>query len=171
LDNKSDINDDKEKRLNEQHDLITDILKDPNSIVNISTFVGYLGKGSSEELLRLYLNTDFNEYIEVKKKDILTQRKVNDTIIPFGGTAIFVQGASKIRYVNVTVTDQPANFISGEISEKFLKPSIKSNNIRRSITNIETDKPLSSRIEHFLEDVEARPRETRNSRTCCTAAM
>ena len=88
---------------------------------NVVTFLGYIGKSESEEIIRLYTNIEFNEYLEIKKNDILHSEDVSNEVIEFGGTRIWVDAFSNIKRVYVEVTKQQAQFLTGLISHTHVR--------------------------------------------------
>jgi hypothetical protein len=159
--------------IKEQHDLVDEIIKDPNQIANITNFIGYRGKSNSEGVIRLYTSLEFNEYIEIKKEDIAAMRNVNDDVILFGGTAIFVDNTCEIKRVRIDTTKQQAMFLSGKVSESFITSTTGAHETPiepKSVTQ-KTTYDSSEQRAHFNYDdmISARPAQTRSSRTCCTA--
>ncbi|MGD9672109.1 MAG: hypothetical protein AB7U98_01365 [Candidatus Nitrosocosmicus sp.] len=88
---------------------------------NIITLLGYLGKPDSETSVKLYTNIEFNEYLEIKKSDIINIENVSDQVIEFGGTRIWIDIDSKVKHVNIKTSDMQAKFLKGRITKGFTK--------------------------------------------------
>ena len=111
-----------------EHELVKKIIKDINRPGNVTVLCGYVGKSGSDDLVRLYTDLQFGEYLEIKKVDILASKEVSDDVIPFGGTCIFVDDNTEIRKVKIETTKKQAMFLGGKISETFVKDNKKYKN-------------------------------------------
>jgi hypothetical protein len=86
-------------------------------------FVGYLGKTSPDDLTRLYLNEQLNEYIEVATNVTKTIQLGNEgsplvmLLIEDGANVEHVVRLSDRMYVSDQVA---ADFLAGEIAERYL---------------------------------------------------
>jgi hypothetical protein len=105
-----------------EHELVGKIIRDINRPGNVTVLCGYIGKSGSEDVVRLYTDLEFGEYLEIKKDDILASKEVSDEVIPFGGTCIFVDDNAEIRRVRIETTKQQAMFLGGKVSETFVRP-------------------------------------------------
>lgn len=158
------------KELIKEHDLIPEIIKDPNQVANITNFIGYIGKSNSEGIIRLYTSLEFNEYLEFKKEDIVAMKNVNDDVLLFGGTAIFVENTCEIKRVRTDTTKQQAMFLSGKVSEGLIISKTGAREARIEPYEV-TEKATSEQRAHVKYDdtISARPPQTRSSKTCCVA--
>ena len=63
-----------------------------------ATFVGYPGDSTTSGRKRLYLDIEFNTYIDVEEKDILLVKPVAREILEYGGVRIWVSRYTEIIY-------------------------------------------------------------------------
>src|SRR5574339_759670 len=103
-----------------EHDLAKKLLKDGKPVDYICV-KGYVGKSDSNDIIRIYLNLQFNEYVEINKSDILHAEEIDD--IEHGGTCIWVRKDAEITRVRVETTKQQAKFMQGEIAQAQLRPT------------------------------------------------
>jgi hypothetical protein len=76
----------------------------PNTIV----LRGYLGKGSTPRVWRLYLTARLDEYAEIQEDDILHRVSLPDD----QGTVIWVTRTTPVQYVRVQMQEIPANLVT-----------------------------------------------------------
>lgn len=81
---------------------------------------GYVGRSEDNDLVRLYLNLNFDEFVDVKKSDILHAEELSPNDIEMGGTCIWIKKESEIEHVKTQAIKQQAQFLDGEIVEKQL---------------------------------------------------
>lgn len=98
-----------------KHDLIKDQLFVKNE--PRATFVGYPGDSPFEGKKRLYLDIEFNTYIEIDEEDILLTQPVGSDVIEQGGVRIWVYKYSEVIY---------GGSFTQKISVKSLQEEIRS---------------------------------------------
>jgi len=108
-----------------EHELVKKLVKDGKP-VDYLTIKGYVGKSDSVDTIRLYLNKEFNEYIEVKKSDILYAEQISGEELEFGGTCIWIGKDTEIIKVTIDSKKQQARFMQGEITRAQLRPEFVS---------------------------------------------
>ena len=81
---------------------------------------GYIGKSDDNDLVRLYLNLNFDEFVEVKKSDILHAEELSPNDIEMGGTCIWIKKDTEIEHIKTQSIKQQAQFLEGDIVEKQL---------------------------------------------------
>jgi len=104
-----------------EHELVKKLVKDGKP-VDYLTIRGYVGKSDSVDAVRLYLSKEFNEYIEVKKKEILHAEEISAEELEFGGTCIWIDKDTEIIKVKVQFRKQQARFMEGDIVRTQLRP-------------------------------------------------
>jgi hypothetical protein len=103
-----------------EHELSRKLMKDGKPIEYL-TFKGYIGKAESDDTIRLYLNKQFNEYIEIKKIEILHAEEISKEDLEFGGTCIWIEKNTEISKVKIDSRRTQAQFMEGEITRSQLK--------------------------------------------------
>jgi hypothetical protein len=106
------------------HDLAEKLAKHPREPANAVRLVGYVGKSDSNDILRLYLNLNFNEYVDIPRNKILYAAEAPEKVLEFGGTYIWVSKDTDITHVRVESTKQQAKFLEGRISRKYMRRGI-----------------------------------------------
>jgi hypothetical protein len=88
--------------------LVASLVPDPSQgPVNAAVLAGYIGRGAEEGVWRLYLTPSLNEYVEVRKDEVLHRESLPDE----GGTQIWVRDDLNVRYVRSTAQRVPAGQI------------------------------------------------------------
>jgi hypothetical protein len=108
----------------EEHDVVKRLVKETRSPSETTMFMGYVGKSDSNDTYRLYLNLDFTEFIDIPKKSIRNAVGVSESIIPFGGTCIWVEKTAVLKYVHIESTSQQAEFLKGDIYNRYVRRSL-----------------------------------------------
>ena len=108
-----------------EHELARKLVKDGKPVDHL-TIKGYVGKSDSEDRVRLYLNKEFNDYIEIKKSDILHAEEISHEELEFGGTCIWLDKDAEITKVKIESKKQQARFMAGEITRAQLRPEFVS---------------------------------------------
>ena len=103
-----------------EHELVRK-LSQSGKPIDVIRIKGYVGKSDSNDIIRLYLNLNFNEYVEVNKNDIVHAEETDD--IEQGGTCIWINSKSEITRVKVESTKEQARFIEGQITTAQIKPT------------------------------------------------
>ena len=103
-----------------EHYLAKKLIKDGKP-VDYTCIKGYVGKSDSVDIVRIYLNLQFNEYVEINKSDIFHAEESDD--IEHVGTCIWVRKDAEITRVRVEATKQQAKFMQGEIAQAQLRPT------------------------------------------------
>ena len=83
---------------------------------------GYVGKSDSNDIVRIYLNLNFNEYVEIVKSDILHVEELSTDDLEHGGTCVWIRKDAEITNVKTESLKQQAQFLEGEIARAQLKP-------------------------------------------------
>ena len=103
-----------------EHELVRK-LSESGKPIDVIRIKGYVGKSDSNDTIRLYLNLNFNEYVEVNKSDIVHAEETDD--IEQGGTCIWINSKAEITRVKVESTKEQARFIEGQITTTQIKPT------------------------------------------------
>jgi hypothetical protein len=112
-----------------EHELAKKLVRDGKP-VDYLTIRGYVGKSDSEDKVRLYLNKEFNDYVQIKKSDILHAEEISQEELEFGGTCIWLDKDAEITKVKTQSKKQQARFMAGEISRAQLRPEFVSRAIQ-----------------------------------------
>ena len=93
--------------------LVAALVPDPSAGPPDTTVLhGYVGKSTSANRWRLYLDATLASYVEVSEDDILHHRQVADD----GGTLVWVPKSLELKVTRVSSTTIQAEFLSGAIA-------------------------------------------------------
>jgi hypothetical protein len=108
----------------DEHPIVGAIVgKDPLRVPDITSFIGYVGKSSSEDHIRLYSDLEFRNYLEIKRDDILHSEKLSDKVLEFGGTQLWIKADAEILHIEINQVKQQAKFLSGQITQRYVTPT------------------------------------------------
>ena len=105
-----------------EHELTKKLVKDGKP-VDYLCIKGYVGKSDSNDVVRIYLNLNFNEYVEIAKSDILHAEELSTDDLEHGGTCVWIRKDAEITNVKTESLKQQAQFLEGEIARAQLKPA------------------------------------------------
>jgi hypothetical protein len=96
-------------------DFVSKIVNDPKNPPNTLLLKGYIGASSEEGYIRLYLDSELSDYVEIPEASILHSQEIPKDKSPIGGSYVWIQRDAKVIHGPV-VTDRPkASFLEGRI--------------------------------------------------------
>jgi hypothetical protein len=97
-----------------------DLAFDPAEHPDARAVVGYVSGGPNSRAVKLYVNLDLHDYLEIRPNDILDRRTLgSDESLP--RVVLWLKGSAAVRAVRVFRVDAQAQFLSGRIAEQFLQ--------------------------------------------------
>jgi hypothetical protein len=121
------------------HELARELIKKVDNPPNLVMLIGYIGESKSQDRVRLYLNLNFDEYVEVLRKDIRHTKEADKDMIEFGGTCIWVDKTATITHTKLQASEVRAEFLKGTISTSYLRETRRA---RRGIFAFPMPPPL-----------------------------
>ena len=113
-----------EKRRLGEDPLVAALVPDPSEGPPDTTVLhGYVGKSTTADSWRLYLDHALTSYVEVAEGDILHHRQAADD----GGTLIWVPKSLELKVTRVSSTTIQAEFLSGAIAAGRMQPTAHAN--------------------------------------------
>jgi hypothetical protein len=86
---------------------------------DLALFWGFAADAGREGYARLYLNLQFNEYIEFETSAIVFSKDLGGQDRPFSGIAVWLRRSTTIQHVRVESLDLQRNFLQGTIPPAF----------------------------------------------------
>ena len=80
---------------------------------------GLLGRGEAENIWRLYLTLEMDEYVEFASSDVVHSQAVNESD-SLAGTSVWVRRGTTLRYTHVASRQVQADFLRGDITARHL---------------------------------------------------
>ena len=152
----------KEKDALKEHEIAGKVVKG-SGYGNATLLVGYIGKSDDDKSVRLYMNLNFDEYVQVPRESILHAANAPESVLPFGGTYLWIKKDDHITYVRVDSTKQQAKFLEGSISQglspsesvqmreavapRMLRPRPRRSNDRPCIASIDFSCPPTKNLD------------------------
>jgi hypothetical protein len=109
---------DKGDALDKEHEIVKKLIK-PGMPTDLTYFVGYLGKSTSPNHVRLYLSLTFDEWLDIPKDKILHHADVPEENLAFGGTCIWIPRDVEIIHTRNEITKMQAQFLEGEFMQAY----------------------------------------------------
>lgn len=107
-----------QKDLDKEHEIVRKLIK-PGTPVDFTYFVGYLGKSTFPNHIRLYLSLTFDEFLDIPKDKILHHADVPEEILAFGGTCVWIPRDVEVIHTRNELTKMQAQFLEGEIMQTY----------------------------------------------------
>jgi hypothetical protein len=96
-------------------DFVSKIVSDAKNPPSTLLLKGYVGASSEEGHIRLYLDPELSDYVEIAEAAVLHSQEMPKDKSPIGGSYIWIQRNAKVIHGPV-VTDRPkASFLEGRI--------------------------------------------------------
>lgn len=100
--------------------LVEALVPDPSQgPPNAAVLQGYLGKGTTERVWRLYLTPDLAAYVELPEDEILHSEKQPDD-----GTFVWVRKELRLTVHRLQAAQVQADFLSGPVADARLDPAV-----------------------------------------------
>lgn len=107
-----------------EHPLVTALAPDPEAgPPNTSVLHGYVGKSTTPNSWRLYLDATLASYVELAEGDILHHKELADE----GGTLVWVPKSLELKVTRVSSTTIQAEFLSGAIAAGRMRATGRAN--------------------------------------------
>ncbi|MBF0194163.1 MAG: hypothetical protein HQL71_06370 [Magnetococcales bacterium] len=78
-------------------DFVAGVVTDPNNPPNVMLLVGYPGQSSLEKHLRIYMNLELSDHIDIPEDDIIFKKEITSPENPFAPTYFWVNRDSEIK--------------------------------------------------------------------------
>jgi hypothetical protein len=112
------MNDERKPEI-KQDALVERLVADPAN-PGVKLLSGYLGRGDREGVWRLYLNLEFNDYLEIAEADILHVEKLGRDDASQAGAWVWVKRDASVDHVRGERRGAQGEFLGGAISSRFL---------------------------------------------------
>jgi hypothetical protein len=105
-----------------QDSLVERLVADPGN-PETKLLSGYLGKSDRDGVWRIYLNLEFNEYLEIAEGDILHVEKLGREGESQAGAWMWVTPGAAVEHVRPERRRAQGEFLAGDITALFLRRS------------------------------------------------
>lgn len=113
-----------EKGRLKENPLVSALVSDPNAgPPDAAVLRGYVGKSTTANAWRLYLDATLASYVEVSEDDILHHKEIADD----GGTLVWVPKSIELKVTRVLSATIQAEFLSGAIAAGRMRPAGRAN--------------------------------------------
>jgi hypothetical protein len=101
-------------------DFVSRIVSDPNNPPDALLLTGYLGKSSDQGYIRLYLDEELSDYVELPESGVLYAQEMSKEDSPLGGSYVWIQRNAQVIQGPVGPNRMTASFLSGRIQRQQL---------------------------------------------------
>jgi len=101
-------------------EFVSRIVSDPNNPPDALLLTGYLGKSSEQGYIRLYLDEELSDYVEIPEDAILHTQELLQDDSPLGGSYLWIQRNAQVIHGPVGPNRMTASFLSGRIQRQQL---------------------------------------------------
>jgi hypothetical protein len=85
-----------------EHVLAKTIIGEADKAGSVLRLSGYIGKSKSNRIIRLYLNLNFDEYVEIPKDSIIYATTTPPGVLEFQGTYLWINRDTDITYTDAS---------------------------------------------------------------------
>ena len=96
-------------------DFVSKIVTDPRNPPNTLLLKGYVGASSEEGHVRLYLDNELSEYVEIPEAAILHSQEIPKEKSPIGGSYLWIQRDASLIHGPASAERTKASFLQGRI--------------------------------------------------------
>jgi len=96
-------------------DFVSKIVTDPKNPPNTLLLKGFVGASSEEGHIRLYLDNELSDYVEIPESSILYSQEIPADKSPIGGSYIWIQRDATVVHGPVVADRPKASFLDGRI--------------------------------------------------------
>jgi len=96
-------------------DFVSKIVTDPKNPPNTILLRGFIGASSEEDYVRLYLDSELSDYMEIPEAAILYSQDVPKEKSPLGGSYLWIQRDASMIHGPVVAERPKASFLEGRI--------------------------------------------------------
>lgn len=100
-------------------DFVARIVEDPNKPPDLLLLSGYLGASSEEEHVRLYLDEELSQYVEIAQKSIRHTQEIPPEQSPLGGSLVWIDRGAEVMHGKAGAERRKASFFEGQIAQDF----------------------------------------------------
>ncbi len=98
---------------------VSEIAKDPKQLPNVLLLSGYLGDSSEEDHARLYLDPEFDNYVEIPNEGILYTQDIPEEELPLGGSYVWIEADADLTHGKVGTERHSGKFLQGQILQAY----------------------------------------------------
>src|ERR1051325_6053156 len=98
---------------------VDQIVKDPNNPPNALLLQGYLGASSEDKHVRLYLDPQLSDYVEIPEDAVLHTVNIPPEQSPLGGSYVWINADAELTHGKVGADRPKAKFLEGRIQQQF----------------------------------------------------
>lgn len=96
-------------------DFVSKVVTDPKNPPNTLLLKGFIGASSEEGHIRLYLDDELSDYLEIPESAVLYSREIAKEKSPVGGSYIWIQRDATLIHGPVATERPKASFLEGRI--------------------------------------------------------
>lgn len=104
-----------------EDEIVQALVPKPEDVPDSTLVVGFLGRSEDQDAWRIYITPTLDNYIEVKKADILNAVPLETAENPIGGTAVWLKKSAKVRQSRTRTREVQASFLKGNIVSRHAR--------------------------------------------------
>jgi len=109
----------KQNTSNRSGGFVDQVVKDPNNPPNALLLQGYLGASSEENHVRLYLDPQLSDYVEIPEDAVLHTVDTSAEQSPLGGSYVWINADAQLTHGKAGGDRPKAKFLEGRIQQQF----------------------------------------------------
>jgi hypothetical protein len=102
-----------------QDELVSKIVKDANQPPDALLLTGYIGQSSEAGHIRLYLDAQFGDYVEIPEDAVLHALEIPKQSSPLGGSYVWIKRDATVVHGKVGGDRPKSKYLEGRIQQDF----------------------------------------------------
>ena len=96
--------------------IVERLVPDPSVLPDVRVLTGFLGKSSRGSYWRLYVNPNFDDYVEFSEADVVHSHSIEAEGGRLGGTVVWLKREANLRRTRTASREAQADFLQGSIA-------------------------------------------------------
>jgi len=101
--------------------LVSNLVPNPAEVPETIVLTGFVGHGAQKDRLRVYVDAELSEYLEVSTSDVLYQQEGPIPQSPLKSSLVWVKASAQVRHVRTRAEKIEAEFLQGNITSTLLR--------------------------------------------------
>ena len=98
--------------------IVERLVPDPSALPDVRVLTGFLGKSSRGSYWRLYVNPNFDDYVEFNEADVVHTHSIDPDGGRLGGTVVWLKREANVQRTRTASREAQADFLQGSIATR-----------------------------------------------------
>jgi hypothetical protein len=104
--------------------IVERLVPDPSVLPDVRVLTGFLGKSSRGSYWRLYVNPNFDDYVEFSEADVVHTHSIEADGGRLGGSVVWLKREANVQRTRTASREAQADFLQGSIATRAARSRI-----------------------------------------------